>query len=115
MTAKDERCDICNNESPDAQYVGVASVPGAPVSIAWCQNCLQNNTVPSFVVETWLFTEWAFNDGTRTNIPMPVERPEFPLADWAGEMTLWRNNSYITIKEAWPDLWEEERARHTVH
>jgi hypothetical protein len=110
----DNACDVCMGQSPDSQYVGVAAVPAAPVSVAWCQNCLRNNAIPLFVVETWLFTE--FDDREGAPIPMPDERPDFPMADWAGEMTIWRGkqNAYVKIKDAWPELWEEERARHTA-
>jgi len=113
VTATDNRCDICNGESKDSKFVGVAAVPGAPVSVAWCQNCLQVGAVPMFVVETWLFTEFdpAYNLPDPP-IPMPEERPQFPLAPWAGEMKIWRNGRYISVEDAWPELWEEEKARH---
>ena len=49
MTAFDQKCDICGGES-GGRYVGVASVPGAPVSIAWCSECLARDCAP-----TWIF------------------------------------------------------------
>lgn len=50
MTAKDQRCDVCG--SPD--YVGVASVPAFPVSLAWCKWCLAIGAMPLFTAEATL-------------------------------------------------------------
>lgn len=39
-------CDVCNkNES-----VGVACVPGVPISMAYCRECLQVNAHPYYVL-----------------------------------------------------------------
>lgn len=50
MTAVDMRCDICG--SPD--FVGVAAVPGFPVSLAWCKHCLERGAMPLFTAEVTL-------------------------------------------------------------
>src|SRR5262245_35013928 len=43
-------CGICNGES-GGNFIGVASVPGAPLSVAWCSECLSRNAAPSYVFE----------------------------------------------------------------
>jgi hypothetical protein len=35
-------CEVCN-ERP---AVGVASIPGMPMSIAWCRECLASGAIP---------------------------------------------------------------------
>jgi|307.fasta_scaffold00350_5 hypothetical protein len=99
-------CDICQNKSPDSRDVGVAAVPAAPVSIMWCQNCLQNNAVPLFVVETWLFAEFEQHE-----IEMPSDPPTDMIADWVLEMTVWRDDKYVKIKDDLPRIWNEEREK----
>lgn len=53
MTAVDMRCDLCG--SPD--FVGVAAVPGFPVSLAWCKWCLGYQAMPLFTAEVTLCDE----------------------------------------------------------
>ena len=36
------KCDCCNKEPP----IGVAALPGIPISIAWCSKCLAANIIP---------------------------------------------------------------------
>lgn len=36
------KCDVCDTNEP----VGVACVPGVPMSVAYCQACLQANAHP---------------------------------------------------------------------
>ena len=98
-------CDVCNNKS-GGKYVGVAAVPMAPVSVMWCDNCLKNNAYPRFVVETWLFTEFDPQDPERKE--MPEEPLEYPLGDFG---TIWLNETYVPIKDAYPQLWREEYER----
>jgi hypothetical protein len=40
------RCDVCNERAS----VGVAAVPGVPMSCAYCKECLQANAHPIYVV-----------------------------------------------------------------
>lgn len=35
-------CEVC----PDAPAIGVASMPGLPVSVAYCRDCLRANAHP---------------------------------------------------------------------
>ena len=42
-------CQCCNREPA----VGVASIPGVPMSIAWCQACIRAEVVPVWVCEFW--------------------------------------------------------------
>src|ERR1043166_5624887 len=104
-------CDICNNES-GGKDVGVAAVPGAPVSLMWCDSCLEHNATARFVVETWLFSEF---DGERK---MPEHPSEYkfgnqPLAEWAASQTLWMgtDRGYVTVRELYPELWRDEYRR----
>lgn len=43
-----EGCDCCGVEPS----VGVAAIPGVPMSIAWGRNCLDANVVPWWVAVT---------------------------------------------------------------
>lgn len=43
MTVVDSRCECCEEVKP---IVGVASIPGMPISIAWCRNCLESGAIP---------------------------------------------------------------------
>lgn len=38
-----EKCECCNEEK---KIVGIASIPGMPMSIAWCQECLESGVIP---------------------------------------------------------------------
>jgi hypothetical protein len=48
-------CDVCFNESGGLD-VGVAAVPGAPMSIMWCNKCLRRDAVvvPDIVADYFL-------------------------------------------------------------
>jgi hypothetical protein len=50
------RCDICG--SPD--FVGVASVPAFPVSLAWCKWCIAVSAYPLWCAEALMCID---NDG----------------------------------------------------
>jgi len=41
-------CEVCEGSS-GAELVGVAAVPGVPVSITWCRDCIDNNAVPAWI------------------------------------------------------------------
>jgi len=58
LTALAGTCDICGYSNidqvtwrPTGEIVGVASVPGFAVSIAWCIECLKRGAFPMFCVE----------------------------------------------------------------
>lgn len=36
------KCDVCN----DRGSISVASIPGIPVSCAWCRPCVQSGAIP---------------------------------------------------------------------
>lgn len=106
-------CGVCYDESGEP-YVGVAAVPGAPLSIGWCRGCLRNHAVPSYVVESWLFLEFDADymcANGQEPLPMPEEAPPCPLAEWAQEQTVWLDGEYQKIGEAFPELWKRERER----
>lgn len=104
-------CDICHDES-GGHDVGVAAVPAAPLSVMWCNNCLRNNAIPVYVLETWMFAEF-----DELELEMPKDPPEFrdpskfPLTGWVGEMTIWREGCYKKIKDVHQTLWAEEYER----
>jgi len=116
VTDKEAQCDVCHGESKDSKYVGVAAVPAAPVSVAWCQNCLRVNAVPRFVAETWLFSEfWEEHPDSDTRVNTMPEKPpkSFPLAEWAGEFRIWLGPvpGYAPFKDCYKTLWEHEYQR----
>jgi hypothetical protein len=76
MTAVDMRCDLCG--SPD--FVGVASVPGFPVSLAWCKHCLERGAMPLFTAEVTLgYNEM---DVAETKKEVGLEAMESIAAEW---------------------------------
>jgi len=115
-------CDVCNDKS-GGKDVGVAAVPAAPVSVLWCDNCLRNNAVPLFVAETWLFSPFdqfaamltvdEELEADSVSVEMPEQPPhEFPLANWAGVMTIWRDGrGYVKLVDLWQELWAIEYKR----
>lgn len=79
------RCGVCDNESSD-RILGVAAIPGVPMSIAWCVLCLQKrNVVPAFVFEHD-FIHVAGGDPSR-------------LVDWARERETWADGRYMSFEE----------------
>jgi hypothetical protein len=38
----DPPCEVCN----DRPSIGVAAIPGMPVSVAWCRECLTAGAIP---------------------------------------------------------------------
>lgn len=36
-------CGCCHKEKP---IIGVACIPGIPMSIAWCEDCLRSGAIP---------------------------------------------------------------------
>jgi hypothetical protein len=43
-------CEVCHGES-GGEEVGVACIPGVPMSISWCSECLKHEAFPSFVFD----------------------------------------------------------------
>lgn len=78
-------CDVCRGES-NTDIAGVAAIPGAPISIAWCVTCLRRrNAVPTFILEhDYVYV--AGGDLSR-------------LAEWAVERETWADGRYMTFKE----------------
>ena len=114
MTAKDSQCDVCHGESKGSTYVGVAAVPAAPVSVAWCQNCLQVNAIPRFVAETWLFSEFFEGVENESDVVIPKKPPRrFPLAAWAGDFKIWLGPmiEYVPLRDCYKTLWAHEWQR----
>lgn len=42
LTGEELKCDVCN----DRGAFGVAALPGIPVSVAWCPECIQSGAIP---------------------------------------------------------------------
>lgn len=77
-------CEVCNGES-GGTFVGVASVPGAPLSIAWCSECLARDSAPDYVFKhDFIFVANGDVDG---------------LAPWARQRVTWANGGYIVFDE----------------
>src|SRR3990172_345239 len=47
MTMGDGKCECCLQKR---ELIGVASIPGLPMSIAWCEECLTTDCLPYWVV-----------------------------------------------------------------
>lgn len=102
-------CDVCNGESGGTD-VGVAAVPSAPVSVMWCTECLQQNAVPLFVVETWLFADFE-----QADVELPAEPPGRDVfAKWVMDMTVWRDGRYVPFGEAVAPIWRDEQTRRAA-
>jgi hypothetical protein len=92
MTDLDDKCNICG-KSPT---LGVAAVPGFPVSLAWCRECLENQVLPLFCVEVTcgdldLSTKETFKK-------YGVEKvEEIGLADWFLFSSTWVDERYEMI------------------
>lgn len=77
-------CEVCNNESGGTD-IGVACIPGVPMSIMWCSECIKRNCVPSFVLEH----DFVFVAHGDLNA----------LAEWARERETWADGKYISFAE----------------
>lgn len=84
MTDLDQKCEVCNGES-GGRYVGVACIPGVPMSIAWCSECLARDCAPAWVFDHD-FVHVAGGD-------MDV------LDDWVRSRRTWANGRYVTFDE----------------
>lgn len=75
-------CDVCGGLS-GGEHVGVAAIPGVPMSISWCRECLNHSATPEWNVRT----EFAFVGG------------EF--ASWFLEQELWAYSEgrYRSVRE----------------
>ena len=97
-------CEICHGESGGA-YAGVASIPGVPVSISWCTECLKRDTAPAFVFEhDFIFV--AGGDLTQ-------------LHPWALERETWADGKYMKfteyVKRFTPEYVQHELAREQAY
>lgn len=72
-------CEVCRGES-GGTFKGVASIPGVPMSIGWCDSCLTQNAVPRWVVHS----QYAMVGGE--------------LADWFTEQTTWVDGAYQVVR-----------------
>lgn len=96
-------CEVCQGAT-GAPVLGVASVPGAPVSIAWCQACVTAGAVPSWIFDhDWIFVA----DGHLE-----------ALAEWARERVTWADGRYMPFEEyvtRWtPEKVAAEQARYAA-
>ena len=72
-------CDVCGVEG--REVVGVASVDGVPLSVAWCRPCLNEPlAVPPYVADHWLEDCGDLED----------EDPLTGLAEWVHEASIWQ-------------------------
>lgn len=75
-------CEVCNSEPA----VGVAAVPGAPLSLAWGRNCLEHGATPLWIAE--------FNVGQCCH---PTEPRWDQIADWFREENVYLNGEYVRV------------------
>lgn len=77
-------CEVCHGES-GGEFRGVASIPGAPMSIAWCSECLKRDTAPAFVFEhDFIFVAGGNLDN---------------LVEWAKQRETWADGRYMGFEE----------------
>jgi len=77
-------CGVCGGQSGGA-HVGVAAIPGVPMSIAWCRECLERESAPAFVFEhDWVFVANGDPDA---------------LNDWAKLRVTWADGHYVPFLE----------------
>lgn len=77
-------CEICQNESGGTD-VGVASIPGVPMSIMWCDECLKRDCAPAFVFEhDFVFVANGNLDA---------------LNDWSKQRETWADGRYVSFTE----------------
>ena len=84
MTALDQTCEVCKGES-GGEYVGVAAIPGHPVSVSWCRSCLREDATPAFIAEYVLFD---LGGGSLDG-----------LAPWVFEQKVWHEGKYLPFRE----------------
>lgn len=72
-------CDVCGRE----REVGVASLPFAAVSVAYCRECLQENAFPL----------WALHASAE------IAGGYAGMADWFQELRSYKDGRYIDGKE----------------
>lgn len=78
---KESKCEVCEQNNS----VGVAAVPGAPVSVAWCKTCLEEGAYgPIWVAKSTILTIGG------------LENAE----DWFKESLVFIDGKYVPIKEA---------------
>jgi hypothetical protein len=77
-------CEVCKGES-GGEFVGVAAIPGVPMSIGWCRSCLQHEAFPAFVFEhDFIFIA----EGDLAN-----------LNEWGRSRVTWADGRYMGIEE----------------
>lgn len=77
-------CEVCKNESGGTD-VGVASIPGVPMSIMWCDECLKRDCAPSFIFEH----DFIFLANGDLSL----------LNDWAKRRVTWADGRYVDFEE----------------
>jgi hypothetical protein len=122
--------DIPGNSSPSCgvcgrtgDYGGTYAVPGAPVTIEWCNECLQRGCQPMFVVELhsrlhvdsgYMDTAIADHLSTPPDLGESVAAakqqgigPDLGLADWFLEEYTWLDGGYVRIRDLLLGFWNE--------
>ena len=89
-------CEICDNES-GGYDVGVAAIPGVPISIMWCSECIKRDCAPTFVFEH----DFIFVAGGNLKA----------LNDWAKQRETWADGRYVGFIEFVQRITPEEVER----
>lgn len=89
-------CGVCDGKS-GGEYVGVASIPGVPMSIGWCRSCLDKNAIPAHIAEHDFILVGAGD----------LEQ----LAPWARARMVWHDDKYMTFDEFCGTIPREEVER----
>lgn len=84
MTDVQQTCDVCEGQSGSA-YVGVLSLTGAPMSVAFCQECARRDAAPWYIFEHDYFF---VASGNLDN-----------LTSWARQRETWFEGRYWTFDD----------------
>lgn len=92
----EDSCNVCGRSD---DFVGYAAVPGAPVTIGWCKECLQRVCQPMFVIETALVDpeDESLEDGVKRQWREQAIDPREHLAEWFLESETYVDGEYVKV------------------
>lgn len=110
-------CDVCGGLS-GGEHVGVAAIPGVPMSISWCRECLNHSATPEWNVRTefafvggefasWFLEQelWAYSEGRYRSVrewPSSSPRCRCEWANWKARNAQGGSCSMTTEAESFP-------------
>jgi len=106
-------CEACGRK--EVEVVGVAAVPGHPVSISWCRECLEHNVQPLFCVEATVCPLGAEGFDDHGGLPEAMKwlkerdlgNPTEHFAEWFLTSETVYEGEYVRIDDLLERLWAE--------